>query len=59
MKQWYFRFKSGDFENGYFEVGSNRKLAEDSAKEEFMKDCVAQGFTPIFAELVLCEQTDI
>jgi len=59
MKQWYFRFKSGDFENGYFEVGSNRELAEESAKEEFVRDCFAQGFTPMFAELVLCEQTDI
>jgi hypothetical protein len=59
MKQWYFRFKSGDFENGYFEVNSNRELAEESAKEEFVRDCTAQGFTPMFAELVLCEQTDI
>lgn len=59
MKQWYFRFKSGSFENGYFEVGSNKELAEASAKEEFVKDCFSQGFTPMFAELVLCEQTDI
>ena len=59
MKQWYFRFKAGDFENGYYEVGSNRELAEESAKEEFVRDCTAQGFTPMFAELVLCEQTEI
>ena len=59
MKQWYFRFKSGNFENGYFEVGSNKELAEASAKEEFVKDCVVQGLTPMFAEMVLCEQTDI
>jgi len=59
MKQWYFRFKSGDFENGYYEMNSNRELAEECAKEEFVRDCTAQGFTPMFAELVLCEQTDI
>ena len=59
MKQWYFRFKSGDFENGYFEVNSNRELAKESAMSEFMKDCIAQGFTPMFAEMTLCEQTEI
>ena len=59
MIQWYFRFKSGNFENGYYEVGNNKELAKESARQEFMKDCVAQGFTPMFAEMVLCEQTDI
>ena len=55
MIQWYFRFKSGNFENGYYEVGNNKELAKESAQSEFMKDCIAQGFTPMFAEMVLCE----
>ena len=59
MIQWYFRFKSGDFENGYYEVGHNKALAKESAMEEFKRDCVEQGFTPMFAELVLEEQTEI
>ena len=59
MKQWFIKLKSGNFENGYYEVGSNKELAKESAQSEFLKDCTAQGFTPMFAEMVLCEQTDI
>ena len=59
MIQWYFRFKAGDFENGYYEVGNIKELAKESAMSEFKKDCVAQGFTPMFAELVLEEQQEI
>ena len=28
MIQWYFRFKAGNFENGYFEVGSNKEVIQ-------------------------------
>ena len=59
MIQWYFRFKSGNFENGYYEVGKNKELAKELAQSEFMQDCIAQGFTPMFAEMTLCEQTEI
>ena len=59
MIQWYFRFKSGNFENGYYEVGNNKELAKELAQTEFFKDCISQGFTPMFAELMLCEQTEI
>ena len=59
MIQWYFRFKSGNFENGYYEVGSNKELAKESAQSEFMQDRIALGFTPMFPEMTLCEQTDI
>ena len=59
MKQWYIRLRSGNFENGYYEVGNNFDLCLMSAQDEFKKDCVAQGFTPMFAELVYSEQNDI
>ena len=41
MIQWYFRFKSGNFENGYYEVGNNKELAKELAQSEFMQDCIA------------------
>jgi len=59
MKQWYIRLRSGNFENGYYEVGNNFDLCLMSAKDEFVKDCVALGFTPITSELVYTEQNDI
>ena len=59
MIQWYIRFKSGNFENGYYEVGNNKELAKELAQSEFMQDCIALGFTPMFAEMTLCEQTEI
>ena len=59
MIQWYFRFKSGNFENGYYEVGNNKELAKELAQSEFMQDSIALGFTPMFAEMTLCEQTEI
>ena len=59
MIQWYFRLKSGNFENGYYEVGHNYEVALESAKHEFNRDCVAQGFIPVTSELVLVEQTPI
>ena len=27
MKQWYIRFKAGNFENGYYEIGENFDLS--------------------------------
>lgn len=59
MKQWYIRLKSGNFENGYFDVGNNFDLVIETAKSEFAKDCMAQGFVPLTSEVVLVEQTDI
>ena len=29
MKQWYIRFKAGNFENGYYEIGENFDLVKD------------------------------
>ena len=54
MKQWYIRFKAGNFENGYYEIGENFDLVKDLCKSEFIKDCKALGFTPITAELTYC-----
>ena len=59
MKQWYIRLKSGNFENGYFDVGHNLDLAMETAKSEFAKDCLVQGFVPLTTEVVLVEQNDI
>jgi hypothetical protein len=59
MTQWYFRIRSGNFENGYYEIGSNYDLALDSVVSEFTKDCQAQGFTPISYQIVLVEQDQI
>ena len=59
MKQWYIRLRSGNFENGYYDINSNYELALDNAKEEFRKDCEAQGFTPLMSHLMLVEQYDI
>ena len=52
MRQWYIRFKAGNFENGYYEIGENFDLVKDLCKSEFIKDCKALGFTPITAESV-------
>ena len=59
MKQWYLRFKAGNWENGYYEIGENFDLVKEVCKAEFIKDCKALGFTPMFAEMTLCEQTEI
>jgi hypothetical protein len=59
MIQWYVRLKSGNFENGYFDVGNNLDLIMETAKEEFAKDCMAQGFVPLTSEVVLVEQNEI
>ena len=59
MKQWYIRLRSGNFENGYYDVNSNYDLALQTVIEEFNKDCEVQGFTPIMSQLVLVEQYDI
>ena len=59
MKQWYIKLKSGNWENGYFEVGSNFDLVLENVKSEFNKDCMAQGFTPVTSEVVYVEQTEI
>ena len=59
MKQWYIKLKSGNFENGYYEVGSNFDLVLECVKSEFHKDCIAQGFTPVTSEIVFMEQTEI
>ena len=59
MKQWYIRFKAGNFENGYYEIGENFDLVKDLCKSEFIKDCKALGFTPITAELTYCEENRI
>ena len=59
MKQWYIRLRSGNFENGYYDINSNYDLALQQAVEEFNRDCETQGFTPIMSELVLVEQYDI
>ena len=29
MKQWYLRFKAGNWENGYYEIGENFDLVKD------------------------------
>ena len=55
MRQWYIRFKAGNFENGYYEIGENFDLVKDLCKSEFIKDCKALGFTPITAELTYCD----
>ena len=59
MKQWYIKLKSGNWENGYYEVGSNFDLVLEQVKSEFNKDCMALGFTPVTSEIVYVEQTDI
>ena len=59
MIQWYFRIKSGNFENGYYDINSNYDLALDTVVSEFTKDCNALGFTPISYEIVSVEQNNI
>ena len=59
MRQWYIRFKAGNFENGYYEIGENFDLVRDLCKSEFIKDCKSLGFTPITAELTYCEENRI
>ena len=44
MKQWYLRFKAGNWENGYYEIGENFDLVKEVCKAEFIKDCKALGF---------------
>jgi hypothetical protein len=38
MKQWYLRFKAGNWENGYYEIGENFDLVKEVCKAEFIKD---------------------
>jgi hypothetical protein len=59
MKQWFIKLKSGNFENGYYEVGHNFDLVLELVKSEFHKDCIALGFTPVTSEIVYMEKNDI
>jgi hypothetical protein len=59
MKQWFIKLKSGNFENGYYEVGHNFDLVLELVKSEFHKDWIALGFTPVTSEIVYMEQNEI
>ena len=47
MRQYHFHLKNAGFENSYFHVGSDRKLALEWAIEEFKKDCKELGILAI------------
>ena len=58
-RQFQFTFQSGNFRNIYFHVGFDYDLALRSAREEFKRDCLSKGFTPLTASLIFSKEVPI